>query len=118
VGEKHGLSYEEVIAGAHGRPSIETIRVMAPHLNASQEAANHEAYECSDLDGVYPIEGAANEDSPNGLNAALAAGMQCLAVATTHSADQLAKAHYLANTLKHVAVADSSNGQIVLEITT
>ena len=181
--EKHGLAYEEVIAIAHGRPSKETMRVMAPHLDAEKEAADYEQYECEDLVGVFPISGAASftsalpaekwaivtscghklalarlahvslkasnilisadhvkqgkphpegylaaaktlgvspaeclvvEDSPNGLKAALEAGMRCLAVLTTHEKAQLAGATHVVQTLENVLVQESNNGKITL----
>ncbi len=181
--DKHGLEYEKLIAIAHGRPSKETMQVMAPHLDASKEAADYEKYECEDLLGVHPIAGASLftnqlpsekwaivtscghklalarlshvnlkapdvlisadhvtqgkphpegylaaaktlglspsdclvvEDSPNGLKAALEAGMRCLAVLTTHEKEQLAGATHIVQTLESVLVQESTNGKITL----
>lgn len=183
--EKHGLEYADVIAVAHGTPSRETIKRMAPHLDHEKEAAAYEQYECEDLVGVFPIDGAALftsnlptekwaivtscghklalarlshvnlstpkilisadhvqqgkphpegylaaaqklglspqeclvvEDSPNGLKAALAAGMRCLAVLTTHTKTDLADATHVVESLEKVVVNASSNGQISLTI--
>lgn len=182
---KHGLKYEKVIAIAHGRRTIETMQVMAPHLDAHKEAADYEQYECEDLIGVYPIEGASAltrqlpaerwaivtscghklavarlshvgldmpqilisadhvtqgkphpegylsaaralglspadclvvEDSPNGLRAAMDAGMRCLAVLTTHEKDQLAGATHMVQSLENILVNADGNGQIALTI--
>jgi len=44
------------------------------------------------------------EDSPPGVEAALAAGMRCVGVATTHQATQLAGAHFTVAGLDRVAI--------------
>jgi len=53
----HGFDPEEVVAHAHGRPSISTIREYLP--NADYEAENDfvESAEIADLDGVVPLPG-------------------------------------------------------------
>ncbi len=56
---EHRVDYDAVMRVAHGRPSVETIRLVAPHLNAEEEAARHDAGEALDTDGVIEIEGAA-----------------------------------------------------------
>jgi sugar-phosphatase len=48
-----------VIRAAHGRPTIETIREVAPHLDAEDETARLEAGEASDTEGVCAFSGAA-----------------------------------------------------------
>lgn len=55
---KHGFDPEEVIAHAHGRPSLATIGEFLP--DADQEAENREVErgEIEDLDGVIPLPGA------------------------------------------------------------
>ena len=54
----HGFDSEEVVAHAHGRPSIATVREYLP--NADHEAENRivERSEIEDLDGVVPLPGA------------------------------------------------------------
>lgn len=54
----HGFPPEEVIAKAHGRPSIATVREYLP--NADHEAENRivERNEMEDLEGVVPLPGA------------------------------------------------------------
>jgi mannitol-1-/sugar-/sorbitol-6-phosphatase len=54
----HGFNPEEVIARAHGRPSLATVREYLP--NADHEAENRkvERAEMEDLDGVLPLPGA------------------------------------------------------------
>src|ERR1700675_279424 len=55
---EHGFNPEEVLAHAHGRPSITTIREYLP--DADHEAENRivERYEIEDLEGVVPLPGA------------------------------------------------------------
>jgi sugar-phosphatase len=55
---EHGFKPEEVIARAHGRPSLTTVREYLP--NADHEAENREVErrEIEDLEGVIPLPGA------------------------------------------------------------
>jgi sugar-phosphatase len=55
---EHGFNPEEVVARAHGRPSLTTVREYLP--NADHEAENREVErrEIEDLDGVVPLPGA------------------------------------------------------------
>jgi mannitol-1-/sugar-/sorbitol-6-phosphatase len=55
----HGISPDLAIAQAHGRRSIETIRAIAPHLNAEKENVWVEQMEIEDSDGVIALPGAA-----------------------------------------------------------
>ncbi len=52
------LDPELVIAHAHGRRSIETIRLFAPALDAEQENIKVENMEITDKDGIVAIPGA------------------------------------------------------------
>ncbi|HEY3767832.1 MAG TPA: HAD-IA family hydrolase [Candidatus Angelobacter sp.] len=54
----HHLDPFRVIAHAHGRRSIETIRAAAPHLDAEKENIVVEQMEIDDKDGVTPQPGA------------------------------------------------------------
>lgn len=54
----HGLDPESVIDEAHGRRSIETIRLVAPHLDAEQENRRVESMEIADRRGVRALPGA------------------------------------------------------------
>jgi sugar-phosphatase len=54
----HGLNPEQVASQAHGRRSIETIRVVAPELDAEKENAIVEQMEIADKDGVTALPGA------------------------------------------------------------
>ena len=56
---KYELDLEKILAIDHGRRPIETIRLIAPHLNAAEEAAQLEAAEAFDTNGVVKIKGAA-----------------------------------------------------------
>ena len=53
----HGLAPDKVIAQAHGRRSIETIRALAPHLNAEEENQRVEQMEIEDPEGVTALPG-------------------------------------------------------------
>ena len=56
--QEHGLPPERVIREAHGRRSIETIRVLAPHLEAAGENQVVENMEITDQEGVVAVPGA------------------------------------------------------------
>jgi len=55
---RHRLNPEEVIGIAHGRRTIETVRAIAPHLDALAEVEALEAKEALTTEGIYEIEGA------------------------------------------------------------
>jgi sugar-phosphatase len=55
---EHSLDPEAVIAHAHGRRSIETIRRFAPELDAEQENLYVENMEITDKEGIIAIPGA------------------------------------------------------------
>jgi mannitol-1-/sugar-/sorbitol-6-phosphatase len=55
---RHRLNAEDVIAIAHGRRTIETVRAVAPHLDAAAEVAELEAKEALTAEGIREIEGA------------------------------------------------------------
>ncbi|HYU53193.1 MAG TPA: HAD-IA family hydrolase [Gemmatimonadaceae bacterium] len=52
------LDPQRVIEMAHGRRSIETVRLIAPHLAASDEVAALESAEAATTEGVYEVPGA------------------------------------------------------------
>jgi sugar-phosphatase len=56
---EHHLDRDEIMRVAHGRPTVETIRLVAPHLPAEEEAARLDAGEAFDTDGVMAMDGAA-----------------------------------------------------------
>jgi mannitol-1-/sugar-/sorbitol-6-phosphatase len=54
-----GVPIDQILAVAHGRPTIETMRMLAPrHLNCEHEAAEYTQAELQDLDDIVPIAGA------------------------------------------------------------
>jgi mannitol-1-/sugar-/sorbitol-6-phosphatase len=55
----HGLDPATVVAHAHGRRSIETIRAVAPAMDAEKENIVVEQMEIEDKDGVTALPGAA-----------------------------------------------------------
>jgi sugar-phosphatase len=55
---RHGLDVSAVMRVAHGLRTIETMRLVAPHLDVKEEAEQHTAGEIADTDGVVAIEGA------------------------------------------------------------
>jgi mannitol-1-/sugar-/sorbitol-6-phosphatase len=54
----HLLDPETVVEQAHGRRSVETIRAVAPHLDAERENAKVEQMEIEDIEGVTALPGA------------------------------------------------------------
>jgi mannitol-1-/sugar-/sorbitol-6-phosphatase len=55
---RHQLDAEKVIAVAHGRRTIETVRILAPQLIVEAEVAALESNEAVTSDGLYEIPGA------------------------------------------------------------
>lgn len=55
---KHGFDPEEVVAHAHGRPSITTVREYLPQADHEAENRIVERNEMEDLEGVIPLPGA------------------------------------------------------------
>jgi sugar-phosphatase len=55
---EHNINPEQVMENAHGRRSIETIRIVAPHLDADRENLNVENMEIGDKEGIVAIPGA------------------------------------------------------------
>ncbi len=56
--KRHRLDPDEVHAFAQGRPSSETVRLLAPSADHAAEAALVEEAETKDTDGVFPLPGA------------------------------------------------------------
>jgi len=57
--DRHDLDINAVMQVAHGFRAIETIQMVAPHLDAEMEARQHLAREVFDHAGVTAIDGAA-----------------------------------------------------------
>lgn len=56
--EQKGIEADRILEVAHGRRTIETVRLVAPHLDAEDEAEELQRMEIGDFDGVMGIEGA------------------------------------------------------------
>jgi sugar-phosphatase len=56
---EHGYDPAEVVRIAHGRRAIETVELIAPHLDSSAELAQLERRELDDTDGLVVFAGAA-----------------------------------------------------------
>ncbi len=56
---RHRLDPAEVIRIAHGRRSSDTVKAVAPHLDAKREAAWIDAAELADVAGLIAVPGAA-----------------------------------------------------------
>jgi len=54
----NAIDLAEVLRVSHGRPTIETLRLVAPHLATVEEAARLDAEEEGDSDGLRPVVGA------------------------------------------------------------
>jgi len=55
---RRGLDPERVMQVAHGRRTIETVALVAPHLSLADEVAALEGVEAQTTEGVYEIPGA------------------------------------------------------------
>ena len=55
---EHGFDPTEVVARAHGRPSLTTVRELLPHADHQAENREVERREIADLAGVVPLPGA------------------------------------------------------------
>ena len=55
---EHGFNPEEVVARAHGRPSLTTVREYLPNADHHAENKEVERREIQDLEGVVPLPGA------------------------------------------------------------
>lgn len=55
---EHGFDPEEVVARAHGRPSLTTVREYLPNADHEKENREVERREIEDIEGVVPLPGA------------------------------------------------------------
>ncbi|HEY3974612.1 MAG TPA: HAD-IA family hydrolase [Candidatus Sulfotelmatobacter sp.] len=55
---ERGFDPEQVVASAHGRPSLTTVREYLPHADHDAENREVERREIADLEGVVPLPGA------------------------------------------------------------
>jgi mannitol-1-/sugar-/sorbitol-6-phosphatase len=88
-GDLRGLSLEQIMRVAHGLRTVDTIRRVAPHLDAEKEAAAFEAMEVSDATGLVAYRGAASllETIPKASWAIVTSGSKSLASARLRHTD-------------------------------
>ena len=87
--DQHSLEIDEIMQAAHGIPTIDTIRMVAPYLDADKEAEQFTAKEVSDTAGVFTIVGAHQilEGLPEGTWAIVTSGSSALARARMTQAE-------------------------------
>src|SRR5436190_3072750 len=56
--ERHHLDLDKVLEFSHGRPTLETMKLVAPHLATPEEVRWLEGAELADKDGIKPVRGA------------------------------------------------------------
>lgn len=56
--DRHSISFTELMQVAHGRRTVETVQIIAPHLDPMRELEALEGEESSSLEGVQIIDGA------------------------------------------------------------
>lgn len=73
---RHDVSFERIAEIHHGRPTVETVRLVAPHLDAEAEAHRKETAEADDTDGLTAFDGVARllEGLPSGRWAIVTSG--------------------------------------------
>lgn len=78
---RHGLDGEALVECAHGRRTLETIRLVAPHLAAEIEIQDLVAIESTETKGIYSIEGAREllASLPEGTWAVVTSGVRAVA---------------------------------------
>jgi sugar-phosphatase len=78
---QHGLETAAVMQVAHGLRTVETMRLVAPHLDAEKEAERFTAAEVADTEGVEAVEGALSllQGLPEGMWAIVTSGNRELA---------------------------------------
>ncbi|HZR32076.1 MAG TPA: HAD family hydrolase [Terriglobales bacterium] len=78
---KHSILPEDVLRIAHGRRTVEVVRLLAPHLDADAESERIEKREADDVEGVTVVRGALELVSSlsDGLWAVVTSGTRYLA---------------------------------------
>lgn len=86
--ERHGLDLDLIMAHAHGRRTVETMRLVAPRLPVEEEAARFAAMEARDAEGVVAIDGAGDllAGLPPDAWAVVTSGSWAVATARMHKA--------------------------------
>jgi sugar-phosphatase len=57
---RHGFDAEPILELSHGRPTAETIQLIAPHLGTAEEIQGLETAELEDREGIKAVRGAAS----------------------------------------------------------
>jgi sugar-phosphatase len=57
--QEHGVDPEKILQIAHGRRTVEVVRLLSPHLDVEEEVIRIERREADDIDGVEVMPGAA-----------------------------------------------------------
>ena len=80
---EHGIDPEAILEIAHGRRTVEVIRLLAPHLDLEAEVERVERREAADTDGVAVMPGAAElvASIPDSRWAVVTSGTNLLATA-------------------------------------
>ncbi len=78
---EHNVSPEEAVRVAHGRRTLETVRLLAPHLDAEAETLRIEAIEADDSSSLERVKGALEllSSLPAGRWAVVTSGTRYLA---------------------------------------
>ena len=79
--EENSIDPEKVLAIAHGRRTIEVVRILALHLDAKAEESRIEKREADDIEGVAVMPGAADllKSIPDGRWCVVTSGTRYLA---------------------------------------
>lgn len=79
--QENGVDPEQVLKIAHGRRTVEVVRLLAPHLPAEEEVQKLEQREAADTEGVTVMPGAADlvRSIPDGRWAVATSGTRYLA---------------------------------------
>jgi sugar-phosphatase len=80
--QQNGIAPERVLEIAHGRRTVEVVRLLAPHLLAKEEVRRLEQREASDTEGVKVMPGAAElvRSIPDGRWCVVTSGTRYLAM--------------------------------------
>lgn len=57
--QRHGLELKPILELSHGRPTLETIQLVAPHLATTEEIQAFDLAESEDREGIHAVRGAA-----------------------------------------------------------
>lgn len=95
---ENGLDPEYMVQIAHGRPTIETVRLVAPHLDAETETAKIEEREVNDVEGLKAVPGAKEliESLPPHRFAIVTSGSRRLATARLRAVGIMVPARMIA----------------------